>query len=249
MSYLPDLIRRFHPIRQVSANMPQLLKVAAEFLPLIALMAAAAIAAGFIELASDVREGDAHRVDRAILLALRTPNNPTEPIGPAWLQTIMLDLTALGGSPVLTLVTIIATGYFLAARKTAAALYLSTAVISGALLSNTLKIGFARPRPELVAHLVQVQNPSFPSGHAMNSAVTFLTIGVLLARAESGWRLKLYLITVAMALTFIVGCSRVYLGVHWPTDVLAGWSVGAAWALLCWSFALWLQRRRALEPS
>lgn len=220
-----------------------------ELLPLFALLAAAAITTAIVELASEVQEGDTHAIDRAVLLALRTAGDPSEPIGPAWFQGVVMDITALGGTSVLTLTTLAAVGYLVAARKGATALYLSSAVIGGALLTSGLKIGFGRPRPELVAHLVEVQSASFPSGHAANSAITFLTIGVLLARAEADWRLKLYLVGVAMGMTFLVGCSRVYLGVHWPSDVLAGWSVGAAWALLCWGVASWLQRRRAIEPS
>lgn len=142
-----------------------------------------------------------------------------------------------------------AVGYLVAARKHSTALYLGIAVAGGAILTTALKMGFARPRPELVAHLVQVQGNSFPSGHAANSAVTFLTIGALLAGAEINWRLKLYLVGIASGLTITVGCSRVYLGVHWPSDVLAGWSVGAAWALACWGIASWLQRRQVGSPS
>ena len=216
---------------------------------MVGLAAAATIIASFMILASEVIEGETRSFDRAILLTLRVPGDPATPIGPAWLHRAMLDFTSLGGAPLLTLLTMLAAGYLLAARKRATALFLIASVLGGALLSTSLKIGFARPRPELVAHLVQVHNPSFPSGHAMNSAVTFLTLGALLARAEPERRVKLYLVGAGCLLTFIVGCSRVYLGVHWPTDVLAGWSVGGAWALICWTGALWLQRRRAIEPT
>ncbi|MEJ1935526.1 phosphatase PAP2 family protein, partial [Nostoc sp. NIES-2111] len=112
-----------------------------------------------------------------------------------------------------------------------------------------LKIVFDRPRPDLVAHLVDVRTLSFPSGHAMMSAVTFLTIGVLLARTSPRRRLKVYIVAVAVALTLLVGFSRVFLGVHWPTDVLAGWSAGSAWAVLCWLVARTLQRRGQVEPA
>ena len=221
---------------------------ARELRPMVGLGVTAAIAAAVAAFASEVVEGDTRGFDRALLLALRVPGDPATPIGPSWLHETMVDFTALGGTPVRTLLTGLAVGYLLAARKRATALYLIVAVIGGALLSTALKIGFARPRPELVTHLVVVTNPSFPSGHALNSAVTFLTLGVLLARAEARRRVKLYLVGAATLLTLIVGCSRVYLGVHWPTDVLAGWAVGAAWALLCWTIAFWLQRRRTIEP-
>lgn len=220
-----------------------------ELRSVVGLGVAAAIIAAFATLASEVLEGETRSFDRTLLLALRVPGHPDTPIGPRWLHHALVDFTALGGTPVLTLLTLLAVGYLLAARKRDTAIFLTLAIGGGSLLGITLKMGFARPRPELVSHLVQVYNPSFPSGHATNSAVTFLTLGVLLARAEASRRVKLYLVGVATLLTFIVGCSRVYLGVHWPTDVLAGWVIGAAWALLCWSVALWLQRRRTLEPS
>lgn len=220
-----------------------------ELLPLGALLAAAGITLALVGLASEVQEGDTRAIDRAVLIALRTSDDLAQPIGPIWLQEAMIDITALGGTSVLTLLTVVAAGYLVAARKHSTALYLSIAVIGGAILTSALKLGFARPRPDLVAHLVQAQSASFPSGHAANSAVTFLTIAALLAQAQTNWRLKLYLVSVAIGLTLIVGCSRIYLGVHWPSDVLAGWSVGAVWALSCWSVATWLRRRRAIEPS
>ena len=117
------------------------------------------------------------------------------------------------------------------------------------LVSTLTKLGFGRPRPDLVPHATQVYTASFPSGHAMMAAVTYLTLGALLARVQPRLRLKLYLIGLAATLTVLVGCSRVYLGVHWPTDVLAGWTLGAAWALGCWAIALWLQARGRIETD
>ena len=81
----------------------------------------------------------------------------------------------------------------------------------------------------------------------MQSAVTFLTLGALLAREQSRTRLKVYLISIAILLTLAVGASRIYLGVHWPTDVLAGWCAGASWAMGCWLVARWLQDRGRIE--
>jgi undecaprenyl-diphosphatase len=159
----------------------------------------------------------------------------------------MIDVTALGGVAVLTIITIIAVGYLVAGRKWAMGLFLAGAVIGGSTLNTLLKLGFARNRPDIVAHLVDVQTASFPSGHAMNSAVVYLTLGALLARAEKDRAVRLYLISVAIMLTLIIGSSRVYLGVHWPSDVIAGWCVGASWALLCSLAARMLQKRRKLE--
>jgi undecaprenyl-diphosphatase len=102
-----------------------------------------------------------------------------------------------------------------------------------------------RPRPELVSHLVEVQTSSFPSGHATLSAVVYLTIGALLAREQKSRRTRLYVMTVAILMALLIGCSRVYLGVHWPTDVLAGWAIGSGWAMLCW-IAAWSAAARGL---
>jgi undecaprenyl-diphosphatase len=134
-------------------------------------------------------------------------------------------------------------------RKRAAALLVLLSIVGGTIVSNVLKNAFARPRPELAAHLVDVHTLSFPSGHAMLSAVTFLTLGALLARVQAQLRTRMYLISVAVVLTLLVGFSRVYLGVHFPTDVLAGWSAGTVWAMLCWLVARFLQRRGRVEPA
>jgi undecaprenyl-diphosphatase len=132
-------------------------------------------------------------------------------------------------------------------RKAHAALFVVAAVGGGMLLSTLLKMGFDRPRPDLVPHGALVYTASFPSGHATLSAVVYLTLGALLARVQPRFVLKFYLLGLAIVLTVTVGVSRVYLGVHWPTDVLAGWALGAAWALFCWAAALWLQRRGQVE--
>ncbi len=201
----------------------------------------------FIKLADEVSEGETHNFDQAILLALRNPLDRSDPIGPEWLELVMKDLTSLGGFTVLTLLTLAAIGYLLMDGKRGAALLLAVSIGGGTLLSSLLKVGFDRPRPDLVAHLVDVRTLSFPSGHAMLSAITYLTMGVLLARVSPRRRLKAYVISVAILLTLMVGASRVYLGVHWPTDVLGGWCVGAAWAMLCWWIAVQLQRRGTVE--
>jgi len=203
----------------------------------------------FLLLASEVREGEVFGVDRWLIQALRSSSDPSVPIGPFWLQRALSDITALGGSPVLTLLTIISTGYLLAARKAATAAFLVASVSLGAIASNLLKLFFARPRPDVVSHLVDTYSTSFPSGHAMNSAIVFLTLGALLARAEADRAVRIYLMAVAIFLTLIIGFSRVYLGVHWPSDVIAGWCVGASWAILCSWIARALQRRRTIEPE
>ncbi len=212
------------------------------------LFAAGALFA-FFKLASEVLEGETLAMDGWLLQALRSPSNIAVPVGPGWLQEAMADITALGGVSVLTLLTVISAGYLIAARKPATAAFLVAAVTGGALASTLLKMTFARPRPDLVSHLVEIHTASFPSGHAMNSAITYLTLGALLARAENDRAVRIYLMSVAVGLTLTIGFSRVYLGVHWPSDVLAGWCVGAAWAVGCSLLARSLQRRHAIEPA
>ena len=147
----------------------------------------------------------------------------------------------------LTIVVLATLAYLLLARKRGAALLVLGAVVGGMLLSTGLKLGFERPRPDLVPHGARVYTASFPSGHAMLSAITYLTLGALLARVQEGRRIQAFLMGLAVFITLLVGVSRVYLGVHWPSDVLAGWAVGAAWAALCWFVALQLQRRGKVE--
>ena len=199
---------------------------------LLAFLALSVGSLAFVKFVSEVAEGDTMAIDRALLLALRT-SDPSVSAGPSWLGTGMIQLTALGSGTVLWVVTALAAGYLLTARKPTSAAFLVIAVGAGMALNSLLKDLFVRPRPELVTHLVQVQTTSFPSGHAMNSAIVYLTIGGMLAQAEPDRALRIYVIGAAILLTVLIGVSRVYLGVHWPSDVLAGWCVGAAWAGLC----------------
>jgi undecaprenyl-diphosphatase len=187
--------------------------------------------------------------DEWAIRAMRNADDPAKPIGPAWLHEAGRDLTALGGVAVLTLITVAVAG-FLWLRKMFGAMWLVLAATLGGLaVSSALKSAFERPRPDLVPHLSIVHSSSFPSGHSMLSATVYLTLGALLGRFVQPLRLKAYFLLVALILTFLVGVSRVYVGVHYPTDVLAGWSAGLAWALLCWLAARALQQRGAVEPE
>lgn len=204
---------------------------------------------GFVVLADEVSEGDTQSIDETVLLALRNPADHTDPLGPDWAQELGRDFTALGGVGVLVLVSLGALGYLLLARRYRAALFTSVAVTGGILLSTLMKLGFDRSRPDLVPHDSLVYTASFPSGHAMMSAVTYLTLAAMLNRVQPNLRLKAYILVVAIMLTLLVGVSRVYLGVHWPTDILAGWTAGAAWAALCWLVMRWMQRRGQVESE
>ena len=236
------------------ARLPQRARV---WLPMarreVLLLAAIALAAAslvlFGQLTDEVLEGETHAFDETVLLALRSSADPSDPIGPDWLEEQIRDITALGSLGVLTLVSLAAVGFLILQGKRRTALLVVAAVGGGMLVSTLTKLGFDRPRPDLVPHATHVYTASFPSGHAMMAAVTYLTLGALLARVQPRLRLKLYLIGLAATLTVLVGLSRVYLGVHWPTDVLAGWTLGAAWALACWAIALWLQARGRIETA
>ncbi|TIL79402.1 MAG: phosphatase PAP2 family protein [Mesorhizobium sp.] len=190
-----------------------------------------------------------HAFDTEILLAFRHPGQPDSPIGPAWLEGAVRDITSLGGTSVLVLVTTAVIIYLLLIRRPATALLMFVAVAGGQVLSSLLKFEVDRPRPDLVSHLVNETSLSFPSGHAMLSAVTYLTLGSMAARFLPGRTTKIFVLGLAILTTLLVGASRVYLGVHWPSDVLAGWCAGFAWAMLCWLVARFLQRRHAVADS
>jgi undecaprenyl-diphosphatase len=216
---------------------------------LVAVLVAVLSMWGFIELAGEVLEGETQRFDEWVVRQLRRTDDPSIPIGPAWLVNAGKDITALGGATVLWLIVMAVVGYLLQQRAYGAMWLVLSATIGGTLLSFALKVVFARQRPDIVPHLVTISTPSFPSGHSMLSAVVYLTLGALLAQIVPRRANKIYFLTVAMVLTFLIGLSRMYLGVHYPTDVLAGWSVGLAWALFCWLVARYLRRRGAIESA
>ncbi len=215
---------------------------------LIMVIAAVALLT-FAMLADEVAEGGTRAFDERVLLALRAPGDLADPIGPRWLEEVMRDFTALGGTGVLVLMVLAVAGFLTLTAKGHAALAVIVAVAGGTLLSQTMKWSYARPRPELVPHGAEVYTASFPSGHAMMSAIVYLTLGAMLARTQSGQAVKAYILAVAVFLTVLVGTSRVYLGVHWPTDVLAGWALGGLWAIACWLVMLWLQARGQVEDE
>ena len=216
---------------------------------LAALVVLGATVWAFVELADEVLEGDTLRYDEAILYAMREAGDPQDPLGPPWFEELMRDVTALGSMFFIVFVTLIVIGFLVLSGQTGGAVLVFVAVAGGTLLSQVLKDAFVRPRPDIVAHGMDTFTASFPSGHATLSAVTFLTLGALLMRLRARRREKAYIITVAVFLTVAVGMSRLYLGVHWPTDVLAGWTIGAGWALVCWFVTVWLQARGQVEPE
>lgn len=205
----------------------------AEFVLLLALLVLAGGLLAFVEIAEEMHEGESRELDRAVLLALREPADVARPIGPEWLVNAMVDVTSLGSTAVLTLLTLFTTGYLFATGQRTSALLTPVSVAGAALAMRALKTLFDRTRPDVVPHLVEVTSASFPSGHAMVATAAYLTLGVIMAEA-SGRRVGIYVMACAMSISLLIGFSRMYLGVHWPTDVLAGWCAGAAWAVGCW---------------
>lgn len=213
---------------------------------LVALLLVVGGAWAFIAIADEVREGDTQKFDERVLLALRHPDDPATPIGPKWLTSVALDTTALGSPTVLVLMTGAVVGHLLILGLRKDAGFLCVAAAGGMLVSGVLKYTFQRDRPTVVGHLAQVMSSSFPSGHAMLSAVIFMTLGVMLASEVDSRRAKVYYLSLAVILSFAVGLTRIFLGVHYPTDVLAGWSAGLTWAVLCRLVLMWIGRQKPL---
>ena len=199
--------------------------------PIAVLLALCAAGFAFLKLGDEVREGETQRMDEWVIRSLRTPGAPAVPLGPSWLPPVTRNVTALGSVPVLLLVVVAVAGFLALARLWRHLALVLGASAGGLLLMVVLKRAFDRPRPTVVPPLMLETTASFPSGHAMMSAVVYLTLGTLVAQLCSRWRERVYVITVAGVLTVLIGLTRLYLGVHYPTDVLGGWSVGLAWAL------------------
>jgi undecaprenyl-diphosphatase len=202
-----------------------------------------------VHLAGEVLEGDTLEFDKKLLSSLRKADNPSQPIGPVWLEMAALDITALGGPTVLGLTVLAVVGFLVLQGLYRNAAFVFLASTGGWLLNDLLKEFFARPRPQVVPHLRQVMSLSFPSGHALTSAAVFLTLGALLMRVAERRLVKFYCMFVAMLATVLVGATRVYLGVHYPTDVLAGWLIGLSWALFCWLLERSIERRAGLKQE
>jgi undecaprenyl-diphosphatase len=205
--------------------------------------------AGFVLLAGEAPGGEYLELEEKLMRSLRQENDPSRIIGPWWVQEVSRDVSALGSAVTLIVMTVLVLGYLLLRRGYATAALVVIATTGGYGLSAFLKESFARDRPGVVPHLSHVTSESFPSGHSMLASVVYLTLGVLLAQRATRRREKIYFIHAALFLSFFIGVSRVLLGVHYPTDVLAGWGAGTAWALLCWYVAWWLQRRGTMKET
>lgn len=231
--YLPAPIRRYVDALDVEA----LTMLGAAMVIVLAALV-------FLVVAGQVSDGDTQKFDEAIVQWFRRADDPAMPRGPAWLREAGIDITALGSFSVILLLVLAVSGFLWIHRQKRLMALLLISTGTGFLLNWLMKIAFARPRPSVVRHLREVVTPSFPSGHAALSAVVYLTIGVLLFQVVKGRQARLYCLAVAMAATGLVGLSRIYLGVHYPSDVLAGWATGIAWASACWLAAQYAERRQ-----
>lgn len=212
-----------------------------------ALLAALLIASLFLSfgyISEEALEGDMDTFDHVVAMAMRMSGDAGGPVGPPWMEEIGRDVTAIGSPVALSFIIVASIGYLLLARRRGAALLLGTAVVSGAALNTALKFGFDRARPD-IPHVAHVFTPSFPSGHATLSTIAFLTIATLIAQLDIDRRIKAYCFGLALFMMAMVGLSRIYLGLHFASDVLASWCLGSAWTILCCVGAAWLEQQKA----
>jgi undecaprenyl-diphosphatase len=236
-----------HRLRKIGESWPQLSGDDARLL--FVMLSVVVCVWAFFVVGDAVAARRTQQADERVLRMLRDPQDVTIPRGPAWLPGVMRDITSLGSAPVLVLFVLAVAGSLVVRRQLHALVLLLVATAGGEVLNVVLKDVFERPRPDVTLHLTEASSPSFPSGHAMESAVIYFTLAALLARLVEPRPLKLYFLALAAFLSILVGFSRVYLGVHYPSDVLAGWTAGIAWSLVCWTVASRLQREGSVEPA
>jgi undecaprenyl-diphosphatase len=216
----------------------------------IAALAAFGILAGglavFADIAEDYDEDEARGFDMQVLTSLHPGPDLADPIGPAWLDRAAQDFSAFGSLAIICTIALVVIGFMVMQKRFAQAGMLVFALAGGLLLSETMKGIFERTRPPEIYHMAGALNASFPSGHALLSTVFYLTLGAMLARLLQRRRNKVYAISIALVIALLVGLTRIYLGVHWASDVLAGWSLGASWAMTCWLLEWWVEKKTKL---
>jgi undecaprenyl-diphosphatase len=195
-------------------------------------------------LAAQLGTPSVQRFDETVVRSLRNAEDLTQPIGPTWFKELARDFTALGGYGILSTITLLVTTFLHLERRPARAHFVVVAIVAGYSLSMTLKALIARPRPDIVPWLSHVHSSSFPSGHSMMSAVVYLSLGLMLSDLTSRRLVKTFVVVAPLTISALVGLSRVYMGVHYPTDVVAGWWLGISWSLACW---LAIRRWRAFR--
>ncbi|GHC67022.1 phosphatase PAP2 family protein [Limoniibacter endophyticus] len=198
----------------------------------------------FLILSQLINPDEPFPVDQQLILAFRSATDANIAIGPSWLQEAVRDVTALGSSTLLCFVYLVALYFLGRLGRVPDAIFLTLAVAGGQFLSTLLKLIVARPRPDILEPLMAVHSASFPSSHAMMSIVLYLTLASILAGIVGQMRVRIAFFSLAFLITFAIGISRLYLGVHWPSDVLGGWIAGGGWVLLCWLLRRWYEDRK-----
>jgi undecaprenyl-diphosphatase len=182
--------------------------------------------------------------DHAVLLAIRHRDDTSIPLGPTSLVHMFIYITGLGSSTTLGIIAAVVAGYLFIAGKKSDAVFLLVSVIGAWCLFNIIKLAVGRPRPDIGLHLVPASGFSFPSGHSTDSSATYWALALLFAATQSSSWLRACGYALAIVIIALIGASRVYLGVHYPVDVLAGWCCGLVWVLVCWL----VTRRLTLGP-
>ena len=222
---------RVPPVTRVLASLtPRLLAV---------IVAVGAAIWGVLWLSGEVRAGETTAFDRALILALRQTIDPDRLRGPAWLQESARDITALGGFTVLGLVSVAAIAVLIVYGRRRQALVFAAAAVGAQALAEAIKSIVGRPRPSFVARYDLIASSSFPSGHSMMAPAIYFTLASIVAAGELRPAARVLLMAGSVVLVAAIGVSRVYLGVHWPTDVVAGWTLGSAVALVAWVVLRW----------
>jgi len=202
--------------------------------------------AGFGLITWLVLHGHSAGLDRAGLLLWRNGSDLGN-IGSTALLEAVRDMTALGGTLIMIAVMVGAIIALLFLKLRREAFLLALTAISGNIAATQMKLLFARARPETVPHLTQAEGMSFPSGHSFHSALIYIAIALAFATMSARGSVRVTIIGLALAVSLLIAASRVWLGVHYPSDVAAGWLAGAGWAFL--SAALFSKPANALAKS
>ncbi len=210
--------------------------------PRFAWVMLAASLAIFLILSLTAPGGAFEAAEREFLLSLRNGDDPALLNGPGWLLYFVQNITALGGWPVLTVFSLALAGALMVQKQWSFLLVLLAVVIGETIITGVLKGFFDRTRPDFLPHLISASSKSFPSGHSASAAAVYFTFGLAIANVVKQRAIRRYALGASLVIVFLIGASRVFLGVHYPSDVIAGWCVGAAWASAVW-LAAWRMGR------
>lgn len=216
-----------------------------ELSPILLLGAAATAALVLLAVTGLVTGERLPALDRRLLIALRDSTDLTLPLGPPWLRGASRDVTSLGGPAVVTLAVGASALFLVLSRRIVSAGALILAVGGAVLTEVLLKDTLGRARPDFSPLPEYITTMSFPSGHATMAAAAYLSLGAILAHVQPQRRLKAFVAGTAVVIVLLIGLTRVHLAVHWPSDVLAGWTLGAGWAAACWAALLLVEQRSA----